>query len=243
MTRKLLTGAAVASALTVAGILPAPAQALTINGGSVIFGAGDIGQTFVVDFDGNVETQNVPGLSSRAAFTIQNFTTFGSGSNTRTEATLNVLLENNSSGGITSRTSALGFDTDPNLVGVGNPGGSGNTRIASGGIFTNDRAGAFPNQFGSIEFCATNGTTCQGGTNGGVFTGQSGSFTPILAFAGIQNQVTLSNFGVRYQDITGTSLGTSGTGRGTPVPTPALLPGLIGLGVAAVRKAKAEQSA
>jgi len=76
-----------------------------------------------------------------------------------------------------------------------------------------------------------------------VFTGQSGSFTPILAFAGIQNQVTLSNFGVRYQDITGTSLGTSGTGRGTPVPTPALLPGLIGLGVAAVRKAKAEQSA
>ncbi|MBE9140720.1 PTPA-CTERM sorting domain-containing protein [Nodosilinea sp. LEGE 07088] len=57
-----------------------------------------------------------------------------------------------------------------------------------------------------------------------------------LNFNGPISEVTLSNFGVRYQSITGTSLGTSGTGKGTPIPTPALLPGLVGLGVAALRK-------
>jgi hypothetical protein len=38
-----------------------------------------------------------------------------------------------------------------------------------------------------------------------------------LAFSGSVNQFALNNFGVRYQSISGTNLGNSGTGQGTAV--------------------------
>ncbi|HIK08137.1 MAG TPA: cistern family PEP-CTERM protein [Trichormus sp. M33_DOE_039] len=198
------------------------------NGDSVTIGAADINKSFEINFDGNVSTQNVQGLSSKATFTFLGFTTIGSGSNAKTEAKFDITLSNTSSNGITSRTSALGFDVSSVLRGVGSTGGSGNTRVS--GLFSNDRSGAFPNQFGDVDVCFTNGNTCQGGTNGGVSTGAAPSvFTPILAFSGNITSFTLSNLGVRYQSINGTSTinnktfnGDSGTGRGyyTPPPPP-----------------------
>ncbi|MGH1397147.1 MAG: cistern family PEP-CTERM protein, partial [Trichormus sp.] len=92
------------------------------------------------------------------------------------------------------------------------------------------RTGQFPNKFGEVDVCFTDGNTCQGGSNGGVTTGQAAAtFSPILAFSGNVTSFTLSNLGVRYQSIKGKSTinnqtfnGDSGTGRGyyTPPPPP-----------------------
>ncbi|QLE54373.1 cistern family PEP-CTERM protein [Nostoc sp. TCL26-01] len=195
------------------------------SGDSVTITAADINKSFNIDFNGNVSTQNVQGLSSTAIFKFLGFNTVGSGANTRTEAAFNIDLTNTSSNGITSRTSVLGFNTSLPLRGVGSTNTSGNTRTS--GLFNQDRTGQLPNQFGNLDVCFLNrngnGGNCSGGGNGGVSTGDpTGTFSPILAFNGNINTFTLSNFGVRYQSITGTGLGTSGTGRGfyTPPPPP-----------------------
>ncbi|MEA5625391.1 cistern family PEP-CTERM protein [Nostoc sp. UHCC 0251] len=193
----------------------ASAFSFSPNNDSVTVTATDINQSFEINFGGNVDTTNVEGLSSKAIFKFLGFTTVGS----KTEAKFDISLSNTSSNGITSRTSALGFDVDKTLFGVGNTNGSGNTRVS--GLFSNDREGSFPNQFGNVDVCFTNGNTCQGGGNGGVSTGSvAATFSPILAFNGSVTSFTLSNLGVRYQSITGTSLGTSGTGEGFYVAPP-----------------------
>ncbi|MBD2072704.1 cistern family PEP-CTERM protein [Phormidium sp. FACHB-592] len=238
-TNSFLKGAALTGAALTLGLLStAPVHAFTFAPGktSVTVEASDINKSFTVEFDGNVERQNVTRLTAEAIFTFLGFTTVGS----NTEAKFDVSLKNTSSGGITSRVSALGFNVSQALLGVGNADGDGNTRVS--GLFSNDRTGSFPNNFGDINVCFTEGNTCQGGSNGGVTTGNTGLFTPILAFTGSVDSFTLSNFGVRYQSIGGTNLGDSGTGRGQ-VPTPALLPGLLALGAGAWRKRKGEQAA
>jgi len=205
-------GLSILAAFGTLAIAPA-ASAFTFSGSSVEISTNDVGAAFKVNFDGNVSTKNVAGLASEAIFKFLGFTTVGS----KTEAAFEVTLDNTSSQGITSRTSALGFNVDQPLVGVGAAAGNGNTR--SSGIFTNDRAGSFPNQFGAVNVCFTDGNTCQGGSNGGVKTPDApGKFSPTLAFNGNVQRFTLSNFGVRYQSIDGKDFqGASGTGQGTPV--------------------------
>ncbi|WP_017314494.1 cistern family PEP-CTERM protein [Mastigocladopsis repens] len=207
------------------------------------FTSSDIGKTFQFNFDGNVNEQNVSGLSSTALFTLKNFA--------GNEATFDVALDNTSSDGITSRTSALGFNvySDLNstnqlsLVGIGDPSGSGNTRVS--GLFSNDRSGSFPNQFGDIDVCFTNGNTCQGGSNGGISTNDGiGNFSFTLAFENAVNSFALGNFGVRYQSIDGNGFnGDSGTGRGTynqtqqvPEPGTSAALGLFAVGALVVMK-------
>lgn len=206
----------------------ASAFSFSQNGDNVTITADDINKSFEINFNGNVSEKDVQGLSSTAVFKFLGFNTIGSGSNIRTEAKFDILLSNTSSNGITSRTSALGFDVSAALRGIGNTNTSGNTRVS--GLFTRDRSGAFPNKFGDVDVCFTNGNTCQGGSNGGVNTGDAAAtFSPILAFRGDVTSFTLSNLGVRYQSIDGTSTinnqtfkGASGTGRGyyTPPPPP-----------------------
>ncbi|MBW4480964.1 MAG: cistern family PEP-CTERM protein [Tildeniella torsiva UHER 1998/13D] len=238
-----------ASALVVTGSFASqPAQAFTFSSdkSAVTVFSSDVGKSFDVFFDGNVATVDTTDLSAKATFTFLGFTAVGN----RTEAAFQVLLDNTSA--VASRVSALGFDSSLGLLGVGNNNDPGRTRVT--GIFTNDRGGAFPNQFGDIDVCFTNGNTCQGGGNGGISMGDpAGTFNPVLAFLGSVNTFTLSNFGVRYQAIENGArdangnlirdnrgrLVTSGTGMGE-VPTPALLPGLLGLGVAALRKRQQE---
>ena len=208
----LALGLSIFSALGTLAIAPA-ASAFTFSGSNVEIGTQDVGASFKVNFDGNVDTKNVAGLASEAVFKFLGFTTVGS----KTEAAFEVTLDNTSSGGITSRTSALGFNVNQTLVGVGGASGSGNTR--SSGIFTNDETGKFPNQFGAVDVCFTNGNGCEGGRNGGVKTADTpGKFSSALAFNGNIQRFTLSNFGVRYQSIDGNGFkGASGTGQGTPV--------------------------
>ncbi|RUT00967.1 hypothetical protein DSM106972_069730 [Dulcicalothrix desertica PCC 7102] len=215
----VLSALATVAVTSVAFAPSASAFIVSSNDTKVTLDANDVNQVFDVYFDGNVNTQNVNGLSSLATFKFLGFSTVGTGANTKTEAKFNIKLSNTSGSGITSRTSALGFDTNYNLLGVGNTNTSGSTRVQSGGLFSNDRGGSFPNQFGNVDVCFTNGNNCQGGASGGVFNGNSGNFTAILAFNGIINSLDLDNFGVRYQSIDGSSNnvtfnGASGTGRG-----------------------------
>jgi hypothetical protein len=205
-----------------------------LNDGSVGINDSDLNSTFTVNFDGNVATQNVTGLTSEATFKFLGFTTIAGATrnSTKTEAAFEISLSNTTSAPLLSRTSALGFDvwnfdgtslgSGLALQGIGNSSGSGDTR--SIGLFVNDRSGSFPNQFGDVDVCFTNGNTCQGGTSGGVDNNPSTSnpqtdkFTATLAFSGSVSQFALNNFGVRYQSIDGNGFnGASGTGQGTAV--------------------------
>ena len=226
LSSRLILGLPVLSAVGLYSLfIASPASAFVMNGGNITVGADDLNKSFDILFDGNVSEQNASGLSSKATFTFLGFSTIGK----NTEAAFKVLLSNTSSSGISSRSSALGFDVDRDLVGTGDSGGSGNTRVS--GLFSNDRAGSFPNKFGAIDVCFTNGNTCQGGKgegNGsGVMTGNTGEFLPILALSGKVSTVTLSNFGVRYQSINGNSFnGASGTGHGSFMP-PVVVPPVV----------------
>jgi hypothetical protein len=207
---------------TLAIVPSASAFTFSANNDTVSIGSTDTNKSFDIVFDGNVDTNNVNGLSSAATFKFLGFTTIGTGTSAKTEAKFDIKLTNTSNSGITSRTSALGFDVSRSLLGVGSTGGSGNTRV--NGLFSNDRSGSFPNQFGSVDVCFTDGNTCQGGTNGGVDNNpntsilNSDNFTAILAFQGSINSFDLNNFGARYQSISGNGFnGASGTGKGNPL--------------------------
>ncbi|MBD1822213.1 cistern family PEP-CTERM protein [Cyanobacteria bacterium FACHB-DQ100] len=225
MKRQLLTGVLAASTLTLAAFSQAtPAHALSFSGGTVNLTANDVGSTFQVNFDGNVNGNNVPGLSAQALFTLTSYAT--------NQANFTVNLINTTTVPITSRISRLGFNTNPGV----------NVDASSAtGVFTDVITGSFPNKFGDVEVCFVPSSrgTCGGGP-GGVTT--TGNFTTNLVFTGsLTNGLSLSDFGVRYQSINGGGFDdASGTGRGTPIPTPALLPAVLGMGAAVLRKKKQE---
>lgn len=234
---KVAIGFSAISTLCLAFLADAPsASAFSLTGSSVTgITSADVGKSFDINFDGNVATQNVGGLKSKATFTLSSF----SGAS----AAWNIVLSNLSDSGITSRTSALGFDVSSVLSGG-----------SSSGLFSKAKLnGSFPNQFGDIDVCFTNGNTCQGGQNGGVSTGETGSFLATMNFASAVSSFDLSNFGVRYQSIAGTKLGTSGTGRGTTVtdntkdvPEPITIVGsamALGFGSALKRRGKKQAKA
>ena len=204
------------------------AQAFTFGAGDRVgISTEDIGTSFMLDFGGNVEGQDVLGLSSRVVFTFWGFEEVVSGSSTITEARFAIQLDNTSFDGLTSRTSALAFDVFDAagntlaLLGLGSKDGDGKTR--SSGLFEQDGTGALPNGFGSVDVCFYNqnqvqanqqpksgGTKssndCAGGGSGGVATEDDpGIFYAVLAFQGTISEFWLGNFGVRYQSITGTN--------------------------------------
>lgn len=210
---KLAIGFAILASAGIASLAVAPsASAVTFAGGSVVIDQKDINQSFTISFDGNVAGQTVAGLASEATFKFLGF----SRTRASTQAQFEIALTNTSSGGILSRTSALGFDTDQTAIAA-----------SSSGLFSSAvLGGSLPNQFSSIDFCFTDGNTCQGGSNGGVDNdprtklAQTGTLTATVAFNGSVSQVALSNFGVRYQSIGGNGYsGASGTGQMIVPPT------------------------
>ncbi len=180
------------------------------NAQAALITVDSVGDTFAVDFDGNVGGLPLAGLTAHAVFTVESFDANGS-------IGFKIDLTNTSSGGIGSRVSGLGFDTTPNLTGA-----------SSTGIFDTAVLGsAYPNGFGSIETCFKGGggsSNCEGGGGAGVNTGNTGTFHVLLNFGGPITVFSFDKFGVRYQSITGTTQGQSGTGTGTvpndPLPTP-----------------------
>jgi hypothetical protein len=219
-TVKLGIGVAAISSAGLGFLLEAPSAAAFVFNGATIedISAGDVGKSFTVNFDGNVGGTNVNDLTSWAKFTLQSFT--------GTEAIFGVQLDNTSTGSITSRTSALGFDID---------GAEIQSASVTGGLFANAHTdGSLPNGFGAIDACFINNkNNCKGGggegNEGGVSTADGvAAFTATVQLTQSVQSFAMSNFGVRYQSINGDGFsGASGTGRGTPYyepPAPKAIP-------------------
>lgn len=220
---KFAIGAAVLAATGISTMaLAVPASALNFHADRIEMDASKdvIGSTFKTTFDGNVKNRTVAGLSSEASFKFLGITT----ADNITEASFEITLENTSSNGIFSRTSALGFnvtDLEGNpldLLGVGSIDGSGNTR--STGLFANDHTGSFSNEFGPLDVCLSAGDTCAEDSNTGVDNdpdtrlAQKSTFTTTLAFEGNVKQFALNNFGIRYESINGKGyVDAGGTGQ------------------------------
>lgn len=233
-----------ATGITALSIAPSALAITFYTDKSVELSSSDKDQYFKVSFDGNVEGKDVNGLSSEAVFQFLGFTqstttkTITQGNKTTTTnvdtilAKFNIFLTNTTNPQITSRVSALGFDTNKvELGGSTSPVKTGYSTLFSNAII----GGSFPNKFGDVDICFTNGNTCEGGKNGGVSNSQSipgiykeGSFQATIALerAATEDpnnyQLRLGDFGVRYQSIDGeidaqSFNGASGTGRGVSV--------------------------
>lgn len=185
-----------------------------------------IGDAFTIQFNGRIEEMVQPGLSAQAHFKVTDFA--HKADIDRTLLELAVDLKNTSSSPITaSRVSILGFDTS----------GIIDFELSSvEGVFDFVSSGQM-SDIGKLNLCFkdTDGENCSGGASGGVDIGAPRRFVAELFFEGNITSISLDNFGVRYQDIVGGTVGDgdSGTGVGTVVPLPAAV-WLFGSGLLAL---------
>lgn len=234
MKAKFLVGAFLLGAAPMVSLLEAkPAEALyfskdktrvTINSGT------EQGASFKTFFNGYIDQQLTQGLSAEAIFTLAEDYNGGD------EVKFNVSLKNTSDSSVFSnaQVSALGFDTNRDLKDVS----------ANGSLIDeakqNSNIAQSPGTGGKVDACFTAGNSCTSG-GGGVNLGNSTTFLATLKFIDNMNYASfdLNKFSVSYQNIDYINgpkgLGGVGTGE---VPTPALIPGLIGAGIAALRKRK-----
>jgi|GEM_PF-5565338 hypothetical protein len=242
---KTLWSSSVAIAATLSiGTASQPAQALTFNydDNIVTLDSTSVGKDFTIFFYGGLVGDDdltpdpfpTSGLQAKAIFLLNSF----DGSN----ANFSITVENNSGANVTaSRISILGFNVDT-------PAGEGTFDWdSSDPDGTVKGEGVTPSIFpnGPLDICFKGGGgagNCAAGGGGGVLQGDSFTFSPTLSFflPGVTS-FDLKDFYVRYQSIDGTFGGVtvidaSGVGNPGVVPTPALLPGLVGIGVAALRK-------
>ena len=243
----------IACALAVATLaVAAPVAAVTVPyAPSFTLTNASVGSSFTVGYTGWVNATNIPTLAANIKFTL--LSQSGSTWNFKAE------FDNDLPGSIDGRISTFGFNSDPNIstvtVGAGpfNKGVLGTDVYQAGGVTT------------PIEFCLTDvnkpdkqAGNCNGGGGGGVMANTD---TAVQLFSLNYNpavsSITLSNFVLRWQSITGlTQCGgstdcTSGIGTGrdpydpnTPfgVPEPsswAMLIAGFGLVGAAARRRKA----
>jgi hypothetical protein len=181
-----------------------------------------IGTSYTVNYDGFSDGRVIDGLTGTATLTLKE----SNGS----RYTFDYALTNTSSDPIDqSRISIFGFNTDPNIASASSTGLFGITA-------TNANV---PSGFGTVDVCfkgAGGQNSCSGGGGAGLRMGESGSGTLTLNFSSLVDELSLSNFFVRYQSIEGAGATTSAIGRGTvgstgstgstggtPVPAPAAL--------------------
>ncbi|WP_340587658.1 cistern family PEP-CTERM protein [Erythrobacter alti] len=224
MFKKLATGLAALAGLAFAA--PAHADPITL-------GAGDEGTTFSINLNGFVgdSSSTIDNLTSTLTFTLDSV------SGDRYDFSYTV--DNTTSGGLTSNISSFAFNVDPDIVGATVDGAYSYTFVTDG----RSSDPRYPNQIGAVDVCfkAKNSGSCSNG--GGVSEGNSGSGTLSLFFDPDVSEITLSDFFVRYQGISGagnvgsasgeqisstSGTTTSSTTSGTPVPAPGML-GLLAL--------------
>jgi len=198
---------ALAAAATFAAASPAHAGVVLVGtpGGSMT----TAGQTASISFNkaiGGDPVITIPGLTS--TFTLQFLSRVLSGGNTTFNFNYSVANTSTIAGG--SRLSVVGFQIDPNAAGA-----------TVTNVFNTVGSGNVPN-YGTAELCLKAGggaNNCSGGGNGGVLAGQTGSGALAISFLGAINDITLSNFVVRYQAFNYQGI-SSGIGISTAVPEP-----------------------
>lgn len=227
--RTVLAGLAASAAL--ASAIPAYADTITL-------GSGDIGNSFTLNYDGFSGGTSIDGLTGSTTFTL----TGVSGN----DYTFDYNVTNTSSAPVTdSRISSFAFNTDPNISSATSTGAFSYTTLSSN----------YPNGIGTVDVCFKDAATgsCSGGGSGGLTLGQSGTGSFTLSFSQPVSSLTLSDFYVRYQSISGvpgissasgsgTLTSTGGSTGGTPVPEPGML-GLFGVGLAGLALARRRKAA
>lgn len=216
--RKIAVGLAALAAMAVS--TPALADPITLD-------SSDVGSSFTIDFDGFTDDSGntIENLTSSITFTLDAVT--------GDSYSFSYQVDNTTSGGLTSNLSSFAFNVDPDISGASVNGAYSFAFVTDGQA--NDPS--YPNQIGAVDVCfkAANSGSCS--NSGGISEGQSGSGTLTLFFDPDASEITLSDFFVRYQGITGagdvTSANgqgttTSGSTSGTQVPAPGML-GLLGL--------------
>ncbi|WAT18406.1 cistern family PEP-CTERM protein [Aurantiacibacter sp. MUD11] len=209
--------AAVLAFATVGVASPALADPITLD-------SSDIGSSFTIDFDGFVDSagNTVDGLSSSITFTLDEVT--------GDSYSFSYQVNNTTDSGLTSNLSSFAFNVDPDISGASVDGAYSFAFVTDGAA--NDPS--YPNQIGAVDVCfkAANSGSCS--NSGGVAEGQSGSGTLTLNFDPDASSITLDDFYVRYQGITGAGDVTSASGQGTTTSgstsgTQVPAPGMMGL--------------
>jgi PEP-CTERM motif len=233
MKRNQFLPALVAATLAVSAT-PALADAITLDNGA-------IGQSYTFTYNGFADSTVVNGLTASTTFTLTGI----SGN----QYQFSYSVTNTTDPTLTSRISSFGFNTNPDITGATSTGAFSYTTLDS----------SYPNGIGAIDVCFKDAKTgsCSGGGSGGLTAGQTGTGSFSLTFSQPITSLTLSDFYVRYQSITGagnitsasgagtltgsssTSGGSTSTG-GTDVPEPGMLGllgiSLLGLGLARRRR-------
>ena len=207
--------------LAVAGAVALSSSAAFAD--AITLDSSKVGQTVTLGFNGMADGNTITGLTGSTTLMLTGIT--------GTSYNFNYTVTNTTSNPVDSRISSFGFDTNPDITSATST-GTYNTALLGGQV---------PTPFNTVDVCfkAGGSNSCSG--SGGVLDGQTGSGTLSLSFASAPTSLTLSDFFVRYQSITGAGNVTSATGAGTitssggstggiPVPEPGMI-GLFGLGL------------
>ncbi len=168
---------------------------------SMLFNSTDIGKAISLSYDGfSGGSGTIAGLTGSTTFTLAGVT--------GNDYTFDYAVANTSSAPVTdSRISSFAFNTDPTISSATSTGAFSYTTLNSN----------YPNGIGTVDVCFKDAMTgsCAGGGSGGLTLGQSGTGSLTLSFSAPVSAVTLSDFYVRYQSITGVSGISSASGAGT----------------------------
>lgn len=216
-------------AVALAFAAPAVAEPITLD-------STNVGESFTINYDGFSDGVTHGQLGSSITFTL---TGVQDGA-----YTFDYSVANLTDDGADSRISSFSFNTDPDISGATSAGAYPFTVTDSN----------YPNGIGTVDVCfkAADTNSCAGNADG-VAAGETGSGSLTLNFADPLASLTLTDFFVRYQGITGIDGVTSASGQltsstttggsttsggstsGTPVPEPGMMgmfaAALIGLGL------------
>lgn len=228
MRSSALAGLTVAGLMSTGAIFTAiPAEAFILFDGNVIVDLFDVGDSFDVIFDQGGD------LKATGTFRVSSFDSGVS--------TFAITLTNTST--VASKLTSLGFNTEPGFALLQSPINPPWASNSWGKAETNTSFAAAGRRDVCFFDASLSGCTFQEfGRLFGILSGRSLSFSASLDFrASRLLDFTMSDFAVHFKEVESDGGGLGRTVTGRAVPTPALLPGLIGMGIAALRKRNQEE--